>query len=625
MSSELIQLASGISCFPMLHGKAPFCLELRRQMWNNAYDCIAISLPERLRDDLIMGVQKLPIIYAVTVEVDGETIAYAPVDPCDACIESIRQGLQRQIPIHFVEDDILLFHQEHLVLPDAHLLKHIGTEKYFETCAEFLKDVESDQLILQRAQDVLERLSELQERYSNILYICDYPILVAMQSAKGSLGQKVKTLSERPVPQDNEYLNHISGVGRLIQTKLFPVNPDQLYFALGELPFYAAEMEKERFNPMAPLSDYLELMKKIFLETRDNYLKQDSEAHTINLVRLQASLKYLRNLTVLGGRLTPDLFDIVTVAKGVFGPHYAGKILEAAKYYPFFELFDNQPYMKVGFGRIQTPFDEEYVEAVNIFQDEPREWRTIQIKKEPDPEEKKKYQYAWDPRGMCSHVPEDVRIEGFNKSVRHKSRQIVSASQTKTEAFTSSIKDGIDVRETLRNWHTGSVYVKEQPPVQKQVDTVVVIFDSTHDEQYPQHTTWYAEHQEESTLTFFASDPFKDLIGPGIARSLYGGLCLIFPPRHIPDVFQLPYAASLKNLTEILVYGALLFSNEKQVAYVAAKKPGIRLKKLASKFNKRLLWIPLSLYSQETIRKLRTFHILNGNQVRSWASKFIME
>jgi hypothetical protein len=46
---------------------------------------------------------------------------------------------------------------------------------------------------------------------------------------------------------------------------------------------------------------------------------------------------------------------------------------------------------------------------------------------------------------------------------------------------------------------------------------------------------------------------------------------------------------------------------------------------MAARLKKRLLWIPLSSFSNETIRNLRQFHILNGKEVRSWASRFIGE
>ena len=106
---------------------------------------------------------------------------------------------------------------------------------------------------------------------------------------------------------------------------------------------------------------------------------------------------------------------------------------------------------------------------------------------------------------------------------------------------------GIDIRETLRNWHTGSIYVKETPSSHKQVDTVVILFDSEHDESYPQRGTWYAEHEQESTLTFFSTNPFDKMIGPGIAQARYGGLSLLFPPRPVQDVFSAFPANSRPN------------------------------------------------------------------------------
>jgi hypothetical protein len=226
---------------------------------------------------------------------------------------------------------------------------------------------------------------------------------------------------------------------------------------------------------------------------------------------------------------------------------------------------------------------------------------------------------------MCSHVPEDVSIEQFNAHVRAKTLKILLEDFAHHEPFTTSVKDGIDIRETLRNWHTNRIYVKELPPSRGKIDTVIIIFDEGHDERYPHHTTWYAEHGEESTLTFYATDPFEDLIGPGIARCRYGGLSLLFPPRHLPDIFTLTHDMNLPNLAARLTYGGLLFSQERVVAYLADRKPGVVIRTLAGRLKKHLVWIPLASFSNETLRRLRKFHILNGKEVRTWATRFIGE
>jgi hypothetical protein len=68
-----------------------------------------------------------------------------------------------------------------------------------------------------------------------------------------------------------------------------------------------------------------------------------------------------------------------------------------------------------------------------------------------------------------------------------------------------------------------------------------------------------------------------------------------------------------------------MFGKERRVAYVSKTKPSARLRKIASSFKKYLVWVPLSSFSSETLKKLQTFHVLNGKEVRSWAARFIGE
>ena len=98
--------------------------------------------------------------------------------------------------------------------------------------------------------------------------------------------------------------------------------------------------------------------------------------------------------------------------------------------------------------------------------------------------------------------------------------------------------DGLDIRETLRNWHTGELYVKVIPPSRGTIEVVVFLFDSPADpRKYTFRSTWFAEHQNESTLAFFATNPMANLIGPGIAQAEYGGALFLYPPRPIPNVW----------------------------------------------------------------------------------------
>ncbi len=615
-----LKLTDKTSVFPVLHGKAPFSLALRELFWKNEYDCIALAFPEILQEDLEYLVEKLPHIHGLTILLDGETTSYLTVDPCDAFIEGVRQARQRKLPLYLLEDNTQILYKEHVLLPDATLVNSIGVQEYYKTCDPYLKDFTMEPTIVHRALDNSKKIHALENKYNRILFICDYPLVVNLERIPGSIETKIEYL--KSLPKDESLEEELESLP-LIEIKKYTVEPNHLYFALGELPFYTGEFEKERLNPLALPPEYMDLIKKIFIQTRDHYISKAEEMKSISLTRLQVILQYIRNLAVYEGRLTPDLFEMVTGAKGVLGSYFAEKVLEAAKYYPFFDPFPKDDTLKIGIDKIQSPLDKEPIEALNLMQDEPKIWKALSLKKEPNQDKQKAYKYQWDPQGMCSHQPEDILIEKFNQMTRKKTKQIMQEAYSKSEKFSSSFKDGIDMRETLRHWHTKEIYIKEEPPLKRNVDTIVVIFDSENDEKYPQKVTWYAEHEEESTLTFFATDPFSKMIGPGIAQSEYGGFSLLFPPQPIPNIFNKFSTSTSYSLAEQLVVGACLYSNESYVSYLSFKKPNAKLQRIAKKFKKKLVFIPLSKFSQETLRKLRKFHILNGQEVRSWASRFI--
>lgn len=638
-----IRLTPRIAAFPVRHGKAVFAMELRNLLWKERFDALALAFPASLKQDALEGVDHLPSIRALVVRVDGAVRAYMPFDPCDAYVEALRQARQRRLPTHFLEDDSLLEGPSLVELPDPYLAKGLGIEAYHALAKEILArnqaGEEPDERLARRVRICFQGLRRLDQAMARegkggrVLFLCDFPLLARLERLFGE-GSIQGMLADAEEASDAG-LAGVQGAADArgtgpdaggVTSKSYPVKPGLLYFALGEPPFFAGEMEKERADVMATPRDYLDLVKGVFVETRNQFLSGPEEAGAVSVKKVQTALTFLRNLAVQQGRLTPDLLDMITAAKGVFGNAFAAKVLEAARYYPFFDPVQGEAPLEIGRDHVREPGADEPAEAFNLLEDEPKVWKTVSLKKEPDRKRQREYRYAWDPRGMCSHMPEDDRIEGFNRTVRRRSRDVVEGALARTEKLTSSLKDGIDVRETLRNWNTGGIYIKEIPPSRGSVDTVIIIFDEEHDERYPQRTTWYAEHDEESTLTFYATDPLGKLIGPGIAESEYGGLSLLFPPRPVRNVFELPPGEfGFRNLAEQLAYGALLNSGERNVAYVSGRKPGMRLRRMAAGLRRRLVWVPLAAFSAETLRRLRKFHILNGKQVRSWAARYIPE
>ncbi len=607
-----MELVPGITLIPFLHGRIAFSTHIRTLCNTGKYDCIAVDLPEPFSADLPALVNELPNISAVTAQMKERAdvpLYYIPTDPCDATIEGIRQAQQKRIPCSFIGYPELYSPSPLPPLPDEYSIQKLGFDEYATMCIHTLNECETDPEDEGAAQYSAFKLHELRAAHNTILALIHFRHFI--QTIRHFTQERTHNLSFR---FSEDY-----------SIETYTIHPDHLYFALGELPFITGIFEKERHDVFAEPVDIVDTVKDLFCKTRDDYFDRNEDIVHLSPVRIQNGLTFLRNLTVMEKRFIPSLFDIVAAAKGIGGNAYAVRILKSAKYYPYLPIGQNLPVLAIGIDRVIRPDRSIPDDAVNLFRDTQMIWKTLSIKPDPSELRKKNYRYHWNPYGMCSHTPEDNRIEYFNTHVRTKALRVLCEDFVKTERFETSVKDGIDIRETLRNWHTGGIYVKEIPPSRGSVDTVVIIFDENHDDRYPHRATWYAEHDEESTLTFYATDPFEDLIGPGIARCVYGGITLLFPPRRIPGVFDLPDLDSMKKVSHQLTYGALLFSKEHTIAYVASKKPDVYLKKLATQLKKHLIWIPLSHFSSETLRRLRRFHVLNGKQVRSWASRFIGE
>jgi len=178
----------------------------------------------------------------------------------------------------------------------------------------------------------------------------------------------------------------------------------------------------------------------------------------------------------------------------------------------------------------------------------------------------------------------------------------------------------------LRNWHTGDLYVKVVPPSRGSIEAVVFLFDVPADtEVYIHRATWQAEHAEESTLAFYATDPMKNLVGPGIAQAEYGGAMFLFPPRRIPEVWMDPRLEFAQTLEERLLGAAFLHSQDRHVAVVSPKIPPSSWRRLARRFGRKIVHVPLKRFSGQLLERLRIFHVLNGKDVRTYAADFIRD
>ena len=84
----------------------------------------------------------------------------------------------------------------------------------------------------------------------------------------------------------------------------------------------------------------------------------------------------------------------------------------------------------------------------------------IKLIPKPDESQKLDWQQRWNPYSQCSWPAEDQTIENFRQTVFDRAQEVLGTDLARTEKFTTSIKDGIDIRDTVRHWYDGEIYVK---------------------------------------------------------------------------------------------------------------------------------------------------------------------
>ncbi len=610
-------LSKKIEILPIIHGSGDFAKVARHKILSSHFDCLAVSIPPSFKNSVESGIRLLPSITISALEeedADGEmdVFSFVPIDPCQGIIAALRVAIEEGINRAYIDREVSSFETQRGYFPDPYALKNVPLEKFALALLPAVPIPQKESQQEKRVRWMAYQLHKLELQYNNILFICsilDWPFV------RDSYNRRL------PYPEsENIYQS----------PQLHNVEEKTLFFILGELPYITYLYEKKREELLSDSNISIDGFKELLIESRKRFIKQyELNHHYLTPNVLQVFMKYVRNLSLLESRMTPDLWTLTTAAKQIGGDSFAITLLETAKLYPY-QTPAHKDYVRdegvvMGIDRAEFP-DRGVVKMKNRLSGSEIIWRHLSLKPKPEIKKQKLWKFMWDPYGQCSWPPEDKRIESFNSHIREQTKALLGEDLARTEKFTTSVKDGIDIRDTLRHWYTGDIYVKEIPPSRGSVDAVVFIFEANPDPmKYSWVQTWYAEHGEESTLCFYATPYIEDMIGPGIARSTYGGCFMLFPPRHIPDIWQDMRFENAETLDERLISAALFYSRERHVALVAPKHPTLKLRRLARRYKKNLVYIPLKRFSLQTIDRVRKFHVLNGKEIRSYASRFIQE
>ncbi len=634
---------------PSLHGQWRFAGLVREAFLQVHPAAIAVELPATLEASIRKGVERLPYLSVVAYEDYTEELEKArqilPVTPEDSLIEAVRLGMELGVPVHFIDRDVLNHQPAPVRVPDDYLIERIGLEAYWRKVSPALPAAAPGSADAERELEMAARMRELP---GPLLFVCGMAHLQAVMT---------HFTGTAPAPP--------GGVTQREQT-LYTLSAESAPHVLGDYPLFAYAYELARRG--LRFTDYPQLVP--LPSTRGGEYQAAAEAHReterallqrlralptvsggvedyallADLVRGGVTMyerewreqpspgrmatlsRYARNLALVGKRLAPAKYHVVLAAQNTVNDDFAFQVLRLADHYPFFERDSELPEMKMEGGMGEAD-GERLVLRLRL----PRALREeldageLELGERPEELAEGSWQERWeDGDHHVSHLPQDSRIEQFFEYIRTKCRRLLNDQQTRTHELQASLMDGLDLRETLRNLPLGKVFVKEQLPGVGDVGPVVVIFHRPGEEHlYPHEKMWFAEHEGESDLALYGSEPGREFDGPGMSRCQYGGVLSLYPPTGRAHVWGNPRYAGARSRAELLLKAAIDLSRKPIVAYVAAQGPSPEMLSLAAGRGIQILYVPLDTLSADTLKRVRTFHVLSNRNLRPLAPLYL--
>ncbi len=605
MSRDKIQWKN-VRLVPILHNRLEFANEVTQQFEAFKPDHVAVEYPSTLKDRILQGVKRLPLLSVVYYEEEDGTFVYLLLEPTDGETEAIRLALAEEIPIHFIDRDTEGYPFDTSPMPDPYALTKTGHFKYCQAYLNNHRQTPRSREDGLREKTMAFHLQQLSKKGERILFV-------------GGL-YHLPGLLERLDQSQSEVIGrrHRTGVG------LAHLHRDSSREILSEMPFLTAEYERSRSHKNWEPLDRLRINTELIDASRKNYWANSKEdlSHT----QTRILYKFARNYALLSGALVPGFYQLIVAARGVADDNFAYEVWDKGSDYPW---QTEEPELPVLHLRGEDLFlDQKRIKFHRQLKTFRRRLVPVPVKKKR--REKTPGEWKRDFQGLyiCSYPPEDVVVEGYGQYLQKKALEIKSEETVKIVPFTSSTEDGLDIRQTIREWPNGPVYVKEGRPLKGKVGSVVVIFDpdlpdKQGKENYPWKVTWLGEHDQESDMSFYSTPAGEVMEGPGISRCQYGGFMLTYPPLRVYDIWKDSFFNMARNKPERLLMAAIDYCKEKHVVYVAATHPSGWCQSMAARLGKKIIYLPIGAFSPITLKKIRQFHVLDGHLVRRYARQYI--
>jgi len=590
--------------FPVVPGKLEFALELRKLLLESKPGVVAVELPGFLTSCYQRALARLPEMSVILYhDDDGDDRAiYIPVEPCDPFVEALRTAEEIGAQVIFLEPDSA--ERPHLpdTYPDTYATRRIGLDPYIEAYRVYPQ---------MRTEEVTAHASAMAWKLQG----ADPEATVVAVVALNMLDPLLDAMEIPQAPPAR---------GKKYQPELLNPHPDCLAEITIEFPYLQERYEFFRLGMSAPpyddkVLDRPRVQFDLMREAEGKYTLSTGEKLAHWQRRMIA--RFTRNLAHITGDLVASVYDLAVAARSVVDDNYGWEVWQMAnRYLAQHEVSDLDT---VRLNASEIWFNTKRLRIRRRLPRAKQRLKPAGLK----PRKREKFAGEWAEQttgeAICSYPPEDLVIEEYGRFVKQKAKAILSEERVRVEPFTTSILDGIDIRETIRNWHRHKIFVRSADRLAGEVGSLVVIFDEDRDDRYTYLTTWLGEHQNESDMAFYSTHPFDNIVGPGIGRAEYGGLLMTLPPRRLYDVWSDPDYEFAESKPERLLMAALDYSVERFVVYVAAKPPRSIFRSIAAHLNRKILYVPIGQLSPTKVKRLRVVHVLDSYARRAEAKEYI--
>ncbi|MCE9599757.1 MAG: hypothetical protein K8S54_17490 [Spirochaetia bacterium] len=655
---ETVSLGPGVRALPIVHGSAEYSVLLRQIFLTQPPACLALEIPEdmgRQLSDVLPHADQIPII-------SFDDAAGVPVhfilEPLEPIVEAARSASELGIPFHAIDAPCISvnpgdadlfspqsygFHPDWF--PDTFVLRVMSVRTIYELYKKNHVPIRYDATPRENMRGDFVRELHMAQRIRTLaplfdattpgrlegclLVVCGIKHLPALEhliklpdeeferyhtilsEVQQYRGHSVTSEDEEPL---ESLMREKGPVPEFELNTLSRESPE----VLSQPGYYNATWNLVRKNERTIRAfNRIVLQRAVYRESVSRYEKESGEIFS---PRIEKNFtRFARTWSWLENRLLPDAYRLVMSARAFGGDNFA-RI--------FYDILNFIPPLK------NPKFPEKKLTLDDLYRDSKMIRFRVRLKKKkrvPPPPIRKKFQrekYPGEWRdsfrggGICSYPPEDIVIEDFGTYLQKKATSVLKGAESKVTPFTSSLMDGIDYRETIRNLHVGKVFVRDIQDRGIEAGSVVIIF-SDDEIEHDWKVVWWGEHNQESDMALYATAPGMEVIGPGICRCRYGGLMMTYPPRRLHDIWEDSNYAEFEKASDRLLAAAIDYNEKNAVVHLAHRPPSPKLVAIANRLGQKIIHIPISTMNSVLLGRVRRFHVLDGHDRRGEANDFI--